>query len=236
MPRPFLPTPPTPSASRRSEAKAATREKILAAARDLFLKEGFEAISMRRIAHAIRYTPAAIYGHFKDKTELLITLGDQDFEFFRSKFHAIQAITDPVDRLRAAGHAYIDFALEHPRHYQLMFMTKWPIIDPAQSSLEHGNADEDSYAFLDSVVIDCIKAGRFSAKYRDHRMVTQACWGVVHGVVALYITHGDDPWCEFTRPRDTALLLLDASIDGMLPPPLAPRPAPTRRRKAARKP
>jgi len=223
----------SPSVTRRAEAKAATREKILVAAREFFIAEGFEAVSMRRIADAIGYTPAAIYVHFKDKTELLITLGDRDFRFFHSKFRAIEAIPDPVDRLRAAGSAYINFALQHPRHYKLMFMTKWPIIDPLQCPLEHGNVDEDSYAFLDSIVTDCIKAGRFGDGYRDHRIVTQVCWGAVHGVVSLHITHGEDPWCDFTNPKETASLLLDACIAGMLAPVTRP---PAASRNGARKP
>jgi hypothetical protein len=204
------------SQERRERERHATREKILAAARDLFLKEGFEAVSMRRIAQAIEYTPAAIYTHFADKQELLMALGDADFRMLRESMREVDSIKDPVERLRAGGKAYLRFAFDHPHHYRLMFMTRWPQIDPALCTIEQGNADEDAFACLGSVVSECISSGRFAAAYTDPQKVTQVCWAAVHGVVSLFITHGDDPWVNFTAPMETAELLLNASIDGML--------------------
>ncbi|MBS0196633.1 MAG: TetR/AcrR family transcriptional regulator [Planctomycetes bacterium] len=206
------------STERRARERHATRERILAAARALFVKEGFEAVSMRKIAAAIEYTPAAIYTHFKDKTELLMALGDSDFGLMRDSMRDVEKIADPVERLRACGRAYIRFALEHPHHYRLMFMTSWPYIEPKDCLIEHGNADEDAHAFLCGLVRECIQAGRLRPKYRDAHTTTQACWAAAHGVVSLYITHGSDPWVDFKHPRETAELLLDAAIDGMLNP------------------
>jgi len=204
------------STERRALAKTATREKILAAARCLFLKEGFESVSMRKIAQAIDYTAASLYNHFKDKTQLLMALGDADFGLLRETMRGVESIPDPVDRLRAGGRAYIRFAFEHPHHYRLMFMTKWPAIDVKQCGIEHGNPDEDAYACLRGDVEACIKHGRFKPQYRDVQRVTQSCWAAVHGVVSLYLTHGDDPWVDFQSPRETADMLLNASLDGML--------------------
>ena len=214
------------SRERRERERHATREKILAAARDLFLKEGFEAVSMRRIAKAIEYTPAAIYSHFADKQDLLMALGDSDFRLLRESMREVDGIKDPVERLRASGKAYLRFAFGHPHHYRLMFMTRWPRIDPSLSGIEQGNADEDAFASLAMVVHECIGSGRFSAAYADPQKVTQMCWAAVHGVVSLFITHGDDPWVNFTAPMETAELLLNASVDGMLARrPAASRPA-----------
>ena len=206
------------STERRARQKDATREKILAAARDLFVREGFEAVSMRRIAEAIEYTAAAIYTHFKDKTELLMALADADFGLLRESMRDADSIADPVERLRAGGRAYIRFALSHPHHYRLMFMTTWPHIQPAACGIEHGNADEDAFCCLHETVARCIGEGRFRPEYSDPQKVTQLCWAAVHGVVSLFITHGEDPWVQFRAPRETAEMLLNASLDGMLMP------------------
>jgi hypothetical protein len=125
--------------------------------------------------------------------------------------------------------AYLGFAFAHPHHYRLMFMTRWPALDPAMCAIEHGNADQDAFACLGQVVAACIETGRFKPQYRDVPVVTQMCWAALHGVVALFLTHGDDPWVDFTKPQETARLLMEASIDGMLAP--AVRPRTTRRKK-----
>jgi AcrR family transcriptional regulator len=221
------------SVQRRERERQATRELILGAARDLFLKEGFEAVSMRRIAQAIEYTPAAIYTHFADKQALLMALGETDFRLLRESMREVDHIEDPVERLRAGGLAYIHFALDHPHHYRLMFMTRWPQMDPAQCPIEHGNADQDAFACLEQVVGECIRTGRFKPAYRDPQVVTQLCWAAVHGVVSLFITHGDDPWVDFKSPLETARKLLAASIDGMLiQDSPAQKPAPRRKAKS----
>jgi len=204
------------SHERRARERNATRDKILAAAREHFLRDGFEAVSMRKIAAAIEYTPAAIYTHFPDKQSLLMALADTDFGLFHESMRGVETIADPIERLRAGGRAYIQFAFENPQHYRLMFMTTWPHIEPCESGIEHGNTDEDAYASLKTVVADCIHGGFFRPEYHDVQRVTQTCWAAVHGVVSLYITHGNDPWVDFQHPLETAEMLMNAHIDGML--------------------
>lgn len=204
------------SHERRARERNATKDKILSAARELFLRDGFEAVSMRKIAAAIEYTPAAIYTHFPDKQSLLMALGDSDFGLFRESMRGIETIADPVERLRAGGRAYIHFAFENPQHYRLMFMTTWPHFDPSECGIEHGNPDEDAFACLKGVVAACIQDGLFRPEYHNVQRVTQACWAAVHGVVSLYITHGNDPWVDFQDPLETAEMLMNSHIDGML--------------------
>lgn len=204
------------SVDRRAREKNETRERILAAARDLFVREGVEAVSMRKIADAIEYTPAAIYTHFADKHALMLALCDSDFGLLREAMGEAAREPDPVERLRRCGRAYIDFGFAHPHHYRFMFMTKFPAYDPKESPCEHGNPDEDAYALLLDTVRACIGQGRFREEYRDVHVVTQACWGAVHGIVSLYLTHGEDPWVNFVHARESAELLYSACIDGLL--------------------
>ncbi len=214
------------SQERRARERNATRERILAAARDLFVREGFEKVTLRRIAEAIEYTPAALYVHFEDKHALMSALCDQDFGLLREAMRTADAIEDPVERVRAIGGAYVDFALAHPHHYRFMFMTPWPstveaemIIAGEKKAIKHGNPDEDAYAFLRHGVAACIEQGRFKEPYTDVGVVTQMCWASAHGIVSLFITHGHDPWVDFRAPQRSAHLLLDAVLDGMVATP-----------------
>ena len=66
-------------AERRERQKNALRADILAAARDLFVEQGYESVSMRKIAGRIDHSPTAIYLHFKDKSDLLRSICDETF-------------------------------------------------------------------------------------------------------------------------------------------------------------
>jgi hypothetical protein len=140
---------------------------------------------------------------------------DEDFALFEQQMRSAMTNADPVERLRQSGRAYARFALAHPHHYRLMFMTTAPNIDPSDSTVEHGNPDEDGYACLRATVADCIAQGRFLPAYRDIEKVTQSCWACAHGLVSLYITHGKAKWVRFADPLATAFASLDMHIDGL---------------------
>ncbi|MCU1349971.1 MAG: transcriptional regulator, TetR family, partial [Acidobacteria bacterium] len=130
---------------RREREREEIRGRILDAARELFAVEGYDAVTMRRIAERIEYSPTAIYFHFKDKEALLKELCATDFLTLAHQFAAIGRIDDPIERLRRVGHAYIEFGIDHPNHYRLMFMTPHPPME--DDTLEKGNPEEDAYAF-----------------------------------------------------------------------------------------
>src|SRR5438128_475534 len=98
---------------RRDRERDELRHKILDAARTLFVEQGYEAVSMRKIADAIEYSPTAIYAHFADKAALMQELCQHDFQSLAHVFHDLAQITDPVDRIRQTGHTYIRFAAEN---------------------------------------------------------------------------------------------------------------------------
>ena len=86
---------------RREREKAEIREKILDAARELFVSEGYEAVTMRKIADKIEYSPTAIYLHFKDKEAVMRELCDDDFLALAKQLPADRRDRRPVERLRA---------------------------------------------------------------------------------------------------------------------------------------
>jgi AcrR family transcriptional regulator len=198
---------------RREREKAEVRTKILDAARELFAKEGYEAVTMRRIADAIEYSPTAIYLYFPDKETLVRELCDEDFASLAKAFQKIAKEPDPLERLRKIGMAYVEFGVENPNHYRLMFMT--PRAHEDSKGIEKGNPEEDAYAFLVATVAEAIEKGRLRPELKDPHLVAQAAWAGVHGVISLHLAKENDPWVEWRPARKTAALVVDATIDGL---------------------
>lgn len=107
--------------ARRERQKQATREGILNAALQIARTDGWAAVTVRRVAERIEYTPPIIYQYFANKSALLEELQERGFAMLAD---AIQQATanesDPKERLLKVGDAYIQFAYEQPELYQLM--------------------------------------------------------------------------------------------------------------------
>jgi AcrR family transcriptional regulator len=182
------------------------------AARELFVAEGYDAVTMRRIADRIEYSPTAIYFHFRDKETLLKELCETDFLTLAHQFTAMQKIVDPLEKLKATGLAYLQFGLENPNHYRLMFMTPHPPIEP---DTERGNPEEDAYAFLKAIVAQAIAEKRFKRGYTDVDLVSQIVWSGVHGVISLHIAKCNDKWVDWRTVEARAKLMVDVLVDGL---------------------
>ncbi|MCC8391251.1 TetR/AcrR family transcriptional regulator [Paraburkholderia sp. MMS20-SJTR3] len=109
-------------AERKNRQKQALRERILDAARRIVMREGFAALSMRKIADAIEYSPATLYLHFASRDEIAQALCEEGFAQLLETFAPLARIEDPAQRLKALGRAYVAFGVEHPQTYRLIFM------------------------------------------------------------------------------------------------------------------
>jgi AcrR family transcriptional regulator len=201
---------------RREREKADLRNKIIEAARQMFADYGYEKVSMRMIADKIEYSPTAIYLHFKDKDALFAELCRQDFSALAEVFNRIARIEDPMERLRSIGHAYVQFGLQYPNHYRLMFMTPHPVHHPEVEEGRKGNPEHDAYEFLRVCIRDCIASGRLRPELHDADLIAQTCWAALHGVVALQIAMAKDDWVALRPATMTAQLILDVMMRGML--------------------
>jgi AcrR family transcriptional regulator len=199
---------------RREREREEIKTLILDAARELFANEGIESVTMRRVAEKIEYSPTAIYFHFRDKESLLAELCEHDFRAFAGEFVALLQIADPIERLRRAGRAYIDFGLNNPSHYRLMFMT--PKFQKDEPGIERGNPEEDAYAFLKGIITQAVAEGRLKPELHDVDLVSQIVWSGVHGVISLEIAKCKDKWVDWTPLQDRARLMTDVLIDGLL--------------------
>jgi len=202
---------------RRERERQELRDRILDAARELFVEQGYEAVTMRKIAERIEYSPTAIYFHFKDKQALLVELCDADFGALAQEFQKIARIADPIERLRQIGRAYVGFGIASPNHYRLMFMTPHALgMRPEDSRLRKGNPEEDAYAFLRATTAEAIASGRLRPELSDADLVSQMVWAGTHGVVSLHIAKCNDNWVEWRDAKATAHALIDVMIRGLL--------------------
>ena len=170
-------------AERKELEKQKMRKLILKTAMKLFLEEGFENITIRRIAEKIEYSPATIYLYFKDKDEILYTLHNEGFEELYRRQLKTLSIKDPLERLREQGEMYILFALENPEYYDLMFMMR----GPAKKVTEKKEPDIGmrSYEFLRENVKECMEEGLLPEANVD--VAAFSLWSHVHGISSLII-------------------------------------------------
>ena len=186
-----------PVKERRQRERDHTRTRIMDAARRMFASEGYEAVSMRRIAEAIEYSPTAIYVHFKDKDDLFRSICDEDFLALADSFREVAVITDPVEAIGCCGLVYARFGLEHPNHYRLMFMSGKPAAPSEKHLLRRGNIEEDAYAFLRELCSRAVGAKRLRSEFSDPELAAQTFWAGVHGVVSLQISKSEDAWIDW---------------------------------------
>lgn len=201
------------SADRRQRERTEVQERILAAARELFARHGYEAVTLRRIAEAIEYTPAAIYVHFRDKEDLIRTLCVRDFDALARTFAGLAPIADVRERLARIAAEYQRFGLEHPNQYRLMFMNPSHVQPDEEALQRKGDPMRDGYAFVQHTFEEAIRGGRLKPEHVDADLLAQAYWAALHGLIALQIALGSDPWVPWRDVEAQRELLVRALLD-----------------------
>lgn len=203
---------------RRERERSEVREKILDAARELFVEYGYEGVTMRKVAQRIDYSPTAIYLHFADKESLFRELCTEDFRRLSGAFRELAAIEDPSERLIACGRTYVEFAVAYPNHYRLMFMTPYPRELPVdeQNLANKGDPNEDAYAFLLGIVRASLDAGAFRPDLTDPDLIAQTLWAAMHGVAALEIVMKGDCWIGMRPLDERQRAMMDAIMMGLM--------------------
>jgi AcrR family transcriptional regulator len=193
---------------RREREQEELRQKILDAASELFAKEGYQNVSMRKIAEKIEYSPTTIYLYFKDKAELLNEICEETFANLIKEMDKIENKTDePMMCLRKAMRAYVDFGLRHPAHYELTFTIPLAeYLGPEKHPYE-GSMGQKAFDHIVRQVFKSMEAGQL--KQGDVAAISQAIWASGHGLVSLLNAHENFPFVE----KDT---LIETSINMML--------------------
>jgi AcrR family transcriptional regulator len=195
---------------RREREKKELRQEILDAARDLFVREGFDNVSMRKIAEKIEYSPTTIYLYFKDKADLLDCIVEETFaRLVRKGTQLDQSGLDPLERLQRGLRAYIEFGLKHPNHYRVTFMMQHDMSDPDQCARAR-TMGEQAFASLRGAVERCAERGLIETD--DPNCTAQVLWATIHGLTSLLITKPHYAWAERNKLIDT---LIENAMHGL---------------------
>ncbi len=196
---------------RRQQEKENLRQEILDASRELFVTEGYESVSMRKIADRIGYSPTTIYLYFKDKSELLHEICESTFSKLSVQIEASWVgFNDPLERMRAGLLAYIHFGLENPHHYDVVLISpKDKHLDNADFGYEN-SMGKQAFELLVASVVECLEA-RVIRK-ADVALTAQTLWAGLHGVTALLIAHEGFP---FVDKQVLAESVVDTMIRGI---------------------
>lgn len=170
-------------AERKIRQKEEVRCRILEAAWQIVKEEGWQALSMRKIADKIEYSAPIIYGHFENKEALLEEFTRQGYrKMFQKSKEAKEAYTDPAEQLEAMWMAYWDFAFEQPEYYQLMFGVE---ISCCYMKSEIPEAREGT-EMVNAVLNELIAASKHPDA--DPCLKYYNLWSVVHGLISINLT------------------------------------------------
>src|SRR5215472_157963 len=147
---------------RKARQKKFLRQEILDAASELFVKEGYENVSMRRIADKIEYSPTTIYLYFEDKASLLFAVCEETFAKLAKRMESItRQNDDPITALKRGCRAYVEFGLKYPNHYRVTFINHPELHLGREHYLREGSMGMRCYSHLRANVQACIREGRF---------------------------------------------------------------------------
>lgn len=170
---------------RKEREREGVKDLILSAAREIFLAEGYENTSIRKIATKIEYSPGIIYNHFKDKNDLLLALHDKAFECkIEALFLSVQNMPDPLERLQATGRGYIQYGIDNPQDYELMFILSCTMEALAVKE-EFWQDGAMAINMLKENIKECMEAGYFRKDINPDE-ISLILWSQVHGLVSLH--------------------------------------------------
>lgn len=160
------------------------RDRILRHACDLYLADGLDGFSMRKLASAVGVTAPALYRHYESKERVLLDVVGEAYERLgHSLYEALQGRT-PEERFLLAGRGYLDFALTHPRLYEVLF-TIPDLVGPEASTPEIRAQACGIGQFWNDRVRECMDAGILRPADPDGVGLTM--WGHAHGLISLYL-------------------------------------------------
>jgi AcrR family transcriptional regulator len=174
-------------AERKEKQKAEIRKMILDASMKLFVEEGFENVSIRKIADLIEYSPTTVYLYFKDKNEILFNLHELGFQKMMeyNLKTSLWEIKNPLLRLHKMGENYIDFGLNNPEFYDLMFIQRAPM-DALETMKDcDWKSGDVALGKLKECLAECMERKLIIAG--DVNAVAMGIWAMVHGLVSLAI-------------------------------------------------
>jgi AcrR family transcriptional regulator len=184
-----------------------TREAISKAARDILVAEGLHAVSLRRVAGSLGVTAPALYAHVVDKRDLLQGIAEQEVTALLDRFREVEA-ADPVERLRAMCHVYVDYGLRNPDLFRAMFLFR-----PELTSERRGETGALTARIHDAFIQAAREAQRqHSLEAGDPDLAALTAWTAAHGVITVLLS---GPPLSLELQNRLADAAINAALTGM---------------------
>lgn len=161
-----------------------TRDRILVRACEMYLEDGLDGFSMRKLARALDVTPPALYRHFTSKEAVLRAVIAEAFGRFAYHLYRGLEGRTPQERLRLTGIGYVTFALEHTRFYEVIHLSQ-DLLGFNELPDEVCAQGAATRQFLIDRVRECMDAKVLSPD--DPELVATAIWAFSHGLVSLHL-------------------------------------------------
>lgn len=170
--------------SGRDEQNGLKGELILAC-RQLLLEEGYRNCSLRKIAREAGVTATSVYLHFDSKDDLIHAVMERSIaELNRRLEEAASGTGGATDRLEGLARAYVRYALDHPREYQVIYLVSSD--EMARYPREKFRRARQGY----EIVADVIREGVAAGMLEEPRPMLAAytLWAQLHGVMAVVLS------------------------------------------------
>ncbi len=182
------------------------RAEILEAAERIFVADGYEGATIRKIADEVGVSSTALYMHFPDKGCILLEICERTIRQLLERNSEIAAKPeDAARRVELMLDSYMHWGLEHPNAYMLVFCSVTPVSDVLGDSLAEISAR--CFDIFSAGVRQLAQENRLRSGDADS--VAQTLWAATHGLVALLITRPDFEWA----PQET---LIRVTLDGLM--------------------
>ncbi len=188
---------------RKERQKREIRDSILISAWQLVNEEGWQNLSIRKIADAIEYSVPVVYDHFENKEAILTVFNRQGFQLLGDKLRDTKAKhSDAKKQLDAITYAYWDFAFEQRAFYQLMFGLGMPGCESLATVPELSAFIE----VINTTVEQVIKDG--NNKDANLRLKVHSFWSMIHGLVSISLMVPPSPG-NVTHEQMNKMVLAD---------------------------
>jgi len=192
-------------AERKLRQKEEFKASILEAAWLQVLADGWQSLSIRKIADAIEYSIPVIYSHFENKEAILLEFTKEGFQKLADQLQAVkEQYSDPSAQLEAIANSYWDFAFEHKEYYQLMFGLGIPACEMVNQIAE--------MKVMTTIMISTIKEAIEGSENpeADYYLKYHTYFSILHGIVSIQMIQKEG------KPAEEKRMILQDAISGFI--------------------
>jgi AcrR family transcriptional regulator len=168
-----------------AEKESDLREKLLESARKLIVDKGYRGFSLREVARKTDVSATSIYIYFENKDHLIHTLIEQSINELNARLKSVMAAyIDPMERLEGFAEAYIEYALEHPREYQIIYIVSSD--EMSRYPKEKFRQARQGYELLTDTIQEAVDKGLINES--NPRLTAYTIWAQLHGVMSVVLS------------------------------------------------